>query len=133
MPASAMMLGISVNHYDFPMWLGMLSTFAMAASVGFINGMLVTRTQVPSFIVTLATLFAVGGLTLAMSDLLINNTNVSLKSPSWAKAFFGERYFGFRASVFWWLGLIVIFWYFLHRSPWGNWIFAMGGDAESAR
>ena len=34
------------------------------------NGLLVTRTQVPSFIVTLATLFAVGGLTLALSDFL---------------------------------------------------------------
>jgi simple sugar transport system permease protein len=133
LPASAMMLGISVNHYDFPMWLGMLSTLAMAAGVGLINGLLVTRTQVPSFIVTLATLFAVGGLTLALSDLLINNTNVSLESPDWAKMVFGERYFGFRASVFWWLGLVVIFWFFLHRSPWGNWVFAMGGDPESAR
>jgi len=133
MPASAMMLGISVNHYDFPMWLGIVSTLMMASCVGLINGVLVTRTQVPSFIVTLATLFAVGGLTLALSDLLINNTNVSLKSPDWAKAVFGTRYFGFRTSVFWWLGLIAVFWYFLHRSPWGNWVFAMGGDAESAR
>ncbi len=133
LPASAMMLGISVNHYDFPMWLGMVSTLAMAASVGLINGLLVTRTQVPSFIVTLATLFAVGGLTLAMSDLLINNTNVSLQSPAWAKAIFGTRYFGFRATVFWWLALIVVFWFFLHKSPWGNWLFAIGGDPESAR
>jgi simple sugar transport system permease protein len=132
MPASAMMLGISVNHYDFPMWLGMVSTVAMAASVGLINGLLVTRTQVPSFIVTLATLFAVGGLTLALSDLLINNTNVSLNSPDWAKAVFGTRYFGFRTTVFWWLGLIVVFWFFLHKSPWGNWVFAMGGDPDSA-
>lgn len=133
LPASAMMLGISVNHYDFPMWLGMVSTLTMAACVGLINGLLVTRTQVPSFIVTLATLFAVGGLTLAMSDLLINNTNVSLKSPEWAKAVFGTRYFGFRTSVFWWLGLVVVFWFFLHKSPWGNWVFAVGGDPESAR
>lgn len=133
LPASAMMLGISVNHYDFPMWLGIVSTLTMAASVGLINGLLVTRTQVPSFIVTLATLFAVGGLTLAMSDLLINNTNVSLAAPEWAKAVFGSRYFGFRATVFWWLGLSVVFWFFLHKSPWGNWVFAIGGDPESAR
>ena len=133
LPASAMMLGISVNHYDFPMWLGIVMTLAMAASVGLVNGLLVTRTQVPSFIVTLATLFAVGGLTLALSDFLINNTNVSLQSPEWAKAIFGTRYFGFRSAVFWWIGLIAIFWFFLHKSPWGNWVFAVGGDPESAR
>jgi simple sugar transport system permease protein len=133
LPASAMMLGISVNHYELPMWLGIMMTLAMAASVGLVNGLLVTRTQVPSFIVTLATLFAVGGLTLALSDLLINNTNVSLKSPEWAKAVFGTRYFGFRSAVFWWIGLIIAFWFFLHKSPWGNWVFAVGGDPESAR
>ena len=38
MPASAMMLGISVNHYDFPMWLGIVSTLMMASCVGLING-----------------------------------------------------------------------------------------------
>ena len=133
LPASAMMLGISVNHYDFPMWLGIVMTLSMAAGVGLVNGLLVTRTQVPSFIVTLATLFAVGGLTLALSDFLINNTNVSLQSPDWAKALFGTRYFGFRSAVYWWIGLIVVFWFFLHKSPWGNWVFAVGGDSESAR
>ncbi|QDC11715.1 ABC transporter permease [Oceanicola sp. D3] len=133
LPASAMMLGISVNHYDVPMWLGIIMTLTMAASVGLVNGLLVTRTQVPSFIVTLATLFAVGGLTLALSDFLINNTNVSMQSPDWAKALFGTRYFGFRSAVYWWLALIVVFWFFLHKSPWGNWVFAVGGDPESAR
>ena len=133
LPASAMMLGISVNHYDVPMWLAIIMTLGMAATVGLVNGLLVTRTQVPSFIVTLATLFAVGGLTLALSDFLINNTNVSLTSPDWAKALFGTRYFGFRSAVYWWIGLIVVFWFFLHKSPWGNWVFAVGGDPESAR
>lgn len=133
LPASAMMLGITSGHYELPMWLGILLTLMMAVLIGLVNGLLVTRTNVPSFIVTLATLFAVGGLTLALSDFLINNTNVSLYSPDWAKAVFGTRYFGFRSAVFWWIGLTVLFWFFLHKSPWGNWVFAVGGDAESAR
>ncbi len=133
LPASAMMLGITSGYYELPIGLGIAMTLGMAALVGLVNGLLVTRTEVPSFIVTLATLFAVGGLTLALSDFLINNTNVSLKSPEWAKAVFGTRYFGFRVTVFWWLGLVAIFYFFLHKSPWGNWIFAVGGDPESAR
>lgn len=133
LPGSAMMLGITSGYYELPMWLGIIMTLTMAAGVGLVNGLLVTRTQVPSFIVTLATLFAVGGLTLALSDFLINNTNVSLQSPEWAKAVFGTRYFGFRSTVFFWIGLIGVFYYFLHKSPWGGWLFAVGGDEESAR
>ena len=35
--------------------------------------------------------------------------------------------------MYWWIGLIAVFWFFLHKSPWGNWVFAVGGDKESAR
>lgn len=133
MPASAMSLGIASGYFELPIEVGILITLVLAAGVGLVNGLLVTRTQVPSLIVTLATLFAVGGLTLTMSVLLINNTQVALYAPDWAKAVFGSRYGGFRSSVFWWIGLAVVGFYFLHRSPWGNWVFAVGGDAESAR
>lgn len=134
LPASAMTLGITSGYYEQPIWLGILLTLALAVLIGWINGMLVTRTRVPSLIVTLATLFAVGGLTLTLSIAFTDSTQVALYAPDWAKAVFGHRYLGgFRSSVFWWLGLTVVFIYFLHYSPWGNWIFALGGDQESAR
>lgn len=40
---------------------------------------------------------------------------------------------GFNSSVFWWAGMIVAFVFFLHYSPKGSWVFALGGDQESAR
>ena len=40
---------------------------------------------------------------------------------------------GFQSSVFWWVALAALFYFLLHHSPWGNWIFALGGDKESAR
>ncbi len=133
LPASAMTLGITSGYFELPMSFGIALTLAIGALIGLVNGLLVTRTQVPSFIVTLATLFAVGGLTLTMSVIMINNTQVSLYSPDWAKALFGTRYFGFRSTVYWWLAFIIIYFCFLHKSPWGNWVFAVGGDQESAR
>jgi simple sugar transport system permease protein len=133
MPASAMTLGILSGHFELPIALGMIITFGVAALVGLINGLLVTRTKVPSFIVTLATLFAVGGLTLTLSVIFVDRPQIAYYAPDWAMAVFGERYFGFRAQVFWWLLLTVVFFFVLHKSPWGNWIFAVGGDEESAR
>jgi simple sugar transport system permease protein len=35
--------------------------------------------------------------------------------------------------IFWWIGLTALYFYFLHLSPWGNWLFALGGDKVSAR
>lgn len=134
LPASAMTVAITSGYYEMPIMVGILAALAVGAVIGWVNGMIVTRTQVPSFIVTLATLFAVAGLTLSLSIFFINTTQTSLNAPAWAKTLFGGRALGgFRSSVFWWFGMIGIFIYFLHYSPWGNWVFALGGDQESAR
>lgn len=133
LPAGAMTVAIVSGHYELPVLVGIAAALAIGALVGFINGTIVTRTQVPSFIVTLATLFAVAGLTLYLSILFINNTNSSYQAPAWAKSLFGGKVYGFNSSVFWWAALIVGFYYFLHKSPKGPWVFALGGDQESAR
>lgn len=134
LPASAMTVAIVSGYYEYPIMVGIIGALLIGALIGWINGMIVTRTQVPSFIVTLATLFAVAGLTLSLSIFFINTTQTSLNAPDWAKTLFGGRAWGgFRSSVFWWLGMIGVFVYFLHYSPWGNWVFALGGDQESAR
>jgi simple sugar transport system permease protein len=47
-----------------PMWLAILVAFVVALAVGAVNGFLVIRTGLPSFIVTLASLFVLRGLTI---------------------------------------------------------------------
>lgn len=133
-PAAKMAMAISCGFFGFPFVVGLLITFGIAAFIGWVNGMIVTRTKVPSLIVTLATLFAVAGLTLFLSLFLTDTTSQALTSPAWAKALFGDYHFwGLQSSVFWWLALAAILYFVLHKSPWGNWIFALGGDIESAR
>lgn len=133
LPAAAMTVAIVSGHYELPVVVGIIAALSVGALVGFVNGYIVTRTQVPSFIVTLATLFAVAGLTLYLSILFINNTNSFYHAPEWAKSLFGGKVYGFNSSVFWWLALVAGFYYFLHLSPKGSWVFALGGDQESAR
>ena len=97
--------------------------------------MIVVRTNVPSLIVTMGTLFAIAGLVLFLSIILTNSTSVSMPNiEPWAKAVFGSFIFGtYQVLVIWWLVLSVAYFWFLHVSPWGNWVFALGGDKDSAR
>lgn len=133
LPASTMTVAIVSQHYEMPLLVGIGAALAVGATIGFVNGFIVTRTRVPSFIVTLATLFAVAGLTLYLSIFFINNTNSFYHAPDWAKSLFGGKVYGFNSSVFWWLGSVGVFAFFLHLSPVGSWVFALGGDQESAR
>jgi simple sugar transport system permease protein len=134
-PAGSMTVAIISGHYDLPIWLGMSAALLLGLVVGLINGIIVVRTAVPSFIVTLGTLFAVAGLVLGISVLVTGTTSVAITAPAYAKAVFGQFYIQgqFQVIIFWWLIATFAYIYFVHYSRYGNWIFAMGGDKESAR
>ena len=133
-PAGSMTVAIISGHFHAPILVGIAAALALGALVGFINGMLVVRTAVPSFIVTLGTLFAVAGLTLGLSVILTGTTSVALKAGPEAKWLLGQFIGGaYQVTIFWWLAAVIVFGYVLHYSPYGNWILAMGGDKVSAR
>jgi len=59
---------------------------------------------------------------------------VALTADPWAKFLFGQFLGGsFQVIILWWVAITAIFIFFIHFSPYGNWIFAMGGDKVSAR
>ena len=103
--------------------------------VGTINGVQAVRTNVPTLIITLATLVGMQGVVLAGSKLLTGSASVPLTAPDWAKTIFGNLMFGgsHQVVIVWWVIIAVVFWFILHQSRFGNWIYAMGGDKESAR
>src|SRR3989440_12893332 len=74
---TGMMAAIPPLFYGVPVWIAMLAALACALLIGFVNGQLVVRTGLPSFIVTLAFLFILRGLTLAFSIIFANRTIVS--------------------------------------------------------
>lgn len=133
-PAASMCIGVLSGYYGLPISVGIVATLAFGALIGLINGLMVIRTAVPSLIITMGTLFAVSGLMLFLSIVLTNTTSVSMMAPDWAKTIFGSFVgSGFQVLIFWWLGLTALYFFFLHLSPWGNWLFALGGDKVSAR
>ncbi|MEY4758345.1 MAG: hypothetical protein RJA34_3243 [Pseudomonadota bacterium] len=133
-PASSMTMAIVSGYFGLPAPVGMAAALALGLAVGFINGYLVVRTDLPSFIVTLATLFAVAGFTLGMSVILTGSTSVALKTDPITKALFGDFIDGkYEVVLLWWVLAIVVVGYVLGFSKYGNWIFALGGDKVSAR
>jgi simple sugar transport system permease protein len=132
--ASSMTLAIVSGYWGNPMIVGILLALAVGVGTGLVNGILVTRTNVPSFIVTLATLFGVAGLTLGLSRVITGTTSVALTPDPVSKAVFGTLINGkFEVAIFWWVGVAAVVAWMLQMTRYGNWILAAGGDKESAR
>jgi simple sugar transport system permease protein len=72
-----MMLAIPCLYWGWTVWLAVLFSFVVALSLGGLNGWLVVKTGLPSFIVTLAFFFILRGMALALSVLLTGKTIIS--------------------------------------------------------
>jgi simple sugar transport system permease protein len=132
--SSSMTLAIVSGHWGAPVIVGIVLALALGLVTGFLNGLLVTRTQVPSFVVTLATNFGLAGLTLGLSRAITGTTSVAIEPGSPAKEIFGTLLADkFEVAIFWWLAVVLGVGWMLHVTRYGNWIFAVGGDKESAR
>ncbi|TCO26155.1 simple sugar transport system permease protein [Kribbella steppae] len=132
--SSSMTVAIISGYWGAPVIVGIVAALALGLAVGFLNGLLVTRTNVPSFIVTLATLSGLSGLTLGLSRVITGTTSVAIDPGQPAKQLLGTLVGGkFEVAIFWWIAAVLVVGWLLHVSPYGNWVFAVGGDKESAR
>ena len=74
---AGMMMAIPCLYWGWPVWLAVLFAFAISMALGWVNGWLVIKTGLPSFIVTLAFYFILRGLSLAISVLMTGKTILS--------------------------------------------------------
>lgn len=135
--AAGVVIAIPIVEYGWPAWAALLLAFGVALLVGFVNGTIVNKTRLPSFIVTLAFLYILRGLTIGFTRLVTGRTQVSgvnraLEGRGVHTLFQGDL-FGIPVSVYWWLGLAAVATWVLLKTRFGNWIFATGGDPDAAR
>jgi simple sugar transport system permease protein len=135
---AGMSILLLTRHYGWPLWPAIGATILLCLFIGFINGYLVVRTGLPSFIVTLGTLFILRGLTIAVPRMLTRRTQLGglaeVSGYEQARLLFASQPLGgFRVSVLWWLGLAAVATWVLLRTRWGNWIFGVGGAPDAAR
>ncbi|MET8140998.1 ABC transporter permease [Sphaerisporangium sp. NPDC005288] len=129
------------TRFGWNVWAAMLAGLALALAIGFANGLLVVRTRLPSFIVTLGTFLMLQGLNLGVTKAITGTVQVS--GLRRAEGYQGARALlagsvsaggvDFRVAIFWWIGVTVLATWVLMRTRAGNWIFAVGGDEQAAR
>jgi simple sugar transport system permease protein len=158
---AGMMIAIPTIYFGWPVWASIIFAFAGAMLLGALNGYLVIRTRLPSFIVSLAFLFILRGLTIALSILFANRTIVGgvreAGEGDWVGWLFGGQILeglfrwlgamgligtfpdgapvvpGIPMVIVWWVVLAALGSWVLMRTRFGNWIFASGGDPNAAR
>ncbi len=122
-------------------WLGVLIALIVSLAIGAFNGWLLHKTGLPSFLVTLGTFFVLQGINLAMTRLItggVSSNNIG-DMDGWdsAKAIFASSFqigsVEIKIPVVYWLVLTAVLSWVLLRTKYGNWIYAVGGDAPAAR
>lgn len=134
-------MAILTSQFGLPLYLSAIFALAMVLGAGAINGYLVVRTKLPSFIITLAGLFVYRGLTIGFTRLITGRTQVGglddFSGYEFMQSLFALRIpigeANFRISILWWFAFAGIATFILLRTQVGNWIFGLGGDENAAR
>ncbi len=127
---------LSVN-----VWVGVVVGLALALLIAFVNGWLLIITKLPSFLVTLSTFLMLQGINIALTKVLTgsvaSNDISNLGGFATAKAIFATEFtigsIHLHVAVLWWLAFIAVGTWVLLRTQAGNWIYAVGGNADAAR
>jgi simple sugar transport system permease protein len=127
--------------FGINLWVGALLSLVFCLAIGFLNGYLVMRTGIPSFLITLGTFFVLQGANLGVTKLVTGSVSTPDISQmdgfgSLGKVFSSSFDVGgvtVWGTVIWWVLFIAISAWILQRTKIGNWIFAVGGNAASAR
>lgn len=94
---SGIIIALLSVHYGWPMWAAILTAFALALAIGALNGFLVIRTGLPSFIVTLAFLYILRGLTIYIAISTTRQTIIGgvrkAAEGDWLAPIFGGKIF----------------------------------------
>ena len=158
---AGLIFGTAVTLLNLPLGIAVLLTLAVGLALGWINAQIVLRTALPSFIVTLAWLFILRGLSLVglkwatdgstqmrgideavAGDMFLGIFSGEAFQPAffwmanagWITSFANGQptVTGVPVEIVWFACLTLITTWVLLRTPAGNWIFAAGGDAKAA-
>lgn len=122
-------------------WVGVGVSLLVTLAIGAFNGFMLTRTKLPSFIITLGTFLMLTGLNLGLTKLITGTVSTQSIAdmegfPSAHSVFASTLTVGsveLKVTILWWLGLVAVATWILLRTRFGNWIFAVGGGADAAR
>ncbi|MEP6599277.1 MAG: ABC transporter permease [Actinomycetota bacterium] len=133
--------GITTTYWGLNLYASLTVSLLLMLAIGFVNGYLVTRTGLPSFIITLGMFLGLQGLNLGVTKQVTNTVQVSNLDlvPGYEplrKVFGSTISIGgtkFQIAILWWILFTAIGAYVLLKTRFGNWIFATGGEANASK
>ncbi|MFJ8591568.1 ABC transporter permease [Streptomyces sp. NPDC093598] len=136
-------LTASMLSYQLTMnvWVGVIVALLVSLAIGAFNGWLLVKTGLPSFLVTLGTFLILQGVNLAITKLVTGNVATDdisdMEGFTQAQKLFASTFtvggVNVKITVVWWLVFAALATWVLLRTKYGNWIFAVGGNKDSAR
>lgn len=112
----------------FPIWIAVILTLVIGLIIGVFHAFGITRLGLPPFIMTLATLTALRGIGL----LITNGATISITNDAFTG--FSRGSFLGVPNLFWMVMVVAVPGYvFLHQSRWGRYLFAVGSNLEATR
>lgn len=159
---AGLVFGTCLVVWQLPLPMALIVAFAVAVLIGGINAQITLRTGLPSFIVTLAFLFILRGLTLVglkwasggatqlrgikevaensvIAPLFMGHTFTGafawMAAHGWIDTFEtgAPKVVGIPIEILWFVAITLVATWVLVRTRYGNWIFAAGGDPKGAR
>ena len=129
--ACGMIIAILSGQFGWNIWASIVVSLIFAVLIGMLNGYLVMRTRLPSFIITLGTSYILFGTTTGLTTIVANGLTVvngvdHAPGYSSAHALFATALGGgqqFPIEIIWALVLVALATWLLLNTTFGNWIF----------
>jgi len=134
--ASQVIIGYLTVSRGWPLSAALVAALVAAVVVGAINGYLIVKTKLPSFIITLATLFIVRGTAQGALRMLVGTSTIdgvrdaAVGDP--LAVLFSASVGPFSISLVWWILITLLAAWILDKTAFGNWIYATGGNQAAA-
>ncbi|MCX5329843.1 MULTISPECIES: ABC transporter permease [unclassified Streptomyces] len=138
---SALTASMLAYQLTLNVWAGVIAALIVSLAIGFLNGWLVVKTGLPSFLITLGTFLILQGVNLAVTKLVTDNVATddisTMDGFAGAKKVFASSFevggVQIKITIVYWLVFAALATWVLLRTKYGNWVFAVGGNKDSAR
>ena len=138
---SSMSVTLLTVEANLSMPVASILTLIMVMFIGYCNGRTVVKSGLPSFIITLGSLFMVRGITIAVSKMVTGRTQLGGLEESKGYNIMSSLFSNsltisetdFPISILWWVIFGILGYLLLKHTQIGNWIFATGASKESAK
>lgn len=126
---SSMLLAILTVNHHWPLAAAAAVALAVGLVVGTINGILVTKYQIESLIVTLGTGTVLQGIVIWIS----NSATISGVSPGLVNATIADKFLGIPLEFYYVIALAIILFYVFEFTPVGRRLLFVGRGRDVAR